>query len=259
MSEDLLMDVHEGVARIRINRPQAMNAMRSDMWPAMAELVRGIEHDRAVRCVLITGVGANFCSGGDVKEFGTTVDLSAAERAQFWMRNADRTNALFLTLERIGQPVVVSVRGTAAGGGLALVAAADLAICSENAKFLAAQIKLGAIPDSGAGYNLVRSIGLKRAKQYGLLGDAFDAPTALAIGVVNWVVPDGELEARTDALLARLARTPPVAAARTKAELNAAHTRTLADHFAQEALDVGACVSEEAYGEAVRAFLARRR
>ena len=256
---DLQLDIRDGVARITINRPEVMNAMRAAMWPEMADLVRSIEVDPAVRCVLISGAGANFCAGGDVKEFDTTVEMTAAERARFWMRNADQTNALFLTIERIGKPVVTSVRGNAAGGGLALIAAADLAIVSDTARFVVAQIKIGAVPDSGTGYNLVRSIGLKRAKQLCLLAESIDAGAALDMGLVNWVVPDAQLEQRTNELLSRLARLPIVAAARTKAELNAAHTRSLADHFAQEALDVGACVSEQAYGDSVRAFLTRRR
>src|SRR5262249_48861432 len=158
-------------AYVTINRAESRNAMHSQMWPGMADLLRQVEHDPAVRCIVLTGAGEHFCAGGDVKEFGTTVDMSPAERAAHWMKIADMTNSLFLIMERVPQPVVASVRGVAAGGGLALVAGADLAIVAENASFFAAQIKLGAIPDSGAGYNLVRSIGIKRAKQYSYLGD----------------------------------------------------------------------------------------
>jgi 2-(1,2-epoxy-1,2-dihydrophenyl)acetyl-CoA isomerase len=258
MSE-LQLEIKGSVARITINRPDLMNAMHSQMWPAMADMLRDVEPRTDVRCVLITGAGANFCSGGDVKEFSTTVTMTPDERAVFWSRVADRVNGLFQVIERAPQTVVVSARGVAAGGGLAIVAAADLAIASENCRFLAAQIKLGAIPDSALGYNMVRSVGLKRAKQYSLLGETFDAKTALEMGFVNWVVPDAELEPRTEELVARVARIPAVAMARTKAELNFAYTRTLADHVAQEAQDVAACVSQDAYVENVRAFMEKRR
>jgi enoyl-CoA hydratase/carnithine racemase len=258
MSE-LQFEVRDGAARITINRPELMNAMHSQMWPTMADMVREIEPRKDVRCVLITGAGANFCAGGDVKEFHTTVDMKAEERAVFWTRVADRVNGLFQILERAPQTVLVSARGVAAGGGLSLIAAADLAIVSENSRFLAAQIKLGAIPDSALGYNLVRSVGLKRAKQVSLLGDAFDAQTALDMGLVNWVVPDDQLAQRTEELVSRVVRIPATAMARTKAELNFAWTRTLADHVAQESQDVAACVAEDAYVDNVRAFIEKRR
>lgn len=256
---DLLFEVRDGVARITLNRPQVMNAMTSDMWPAVGEMIAQVEPREDVHCVLISGAGDNFCSGGDIQEFSSTVDMNPQARAVFWARSSDRTNWLFQLIERVPQTVVTSSRGVAAGGGLALVAAADLAIVSDTSRFLAAQIRIGAIPDSALGYNMVRSVGLKRAKQYGLLGDTFDAATALEMGLVNWVVKDAELEERTEALLARLVRNPRVAMARTKAELNFAHTRTLADHCVQESQDVAACISEPDYPERVRAFLERRR
>jgi 2-(1,2-epoxy-1,2-dihydrophenyl)acetyl-CoA isomerase len=225
----------------------------------MADMIRELEPDRDVRCILVTGAGANFCAGGDVKEFGTTVDMGPKERAVFWGRIADRVNVLFHLIERTSKIVVVSARGVAAGGGLSLIAAADLAIVSDNCRFVAAQIKLGAIPDSALGYNLVRSVGLKRSKQYCLLGESFEGRAALEMGLVNWVVPDAELEARTESLVAKVAKIPSVAMARTKAELNFALTRTLAEHLAQESQDVAACVGEDAYIENVRAFIDKRR
>jgi 2-(1,2-epoxy-1,2-dihydrophenyl)acetyl-CoA isomerase len=256
---DLLLEIRDNVARITINRPDAMNAMGFDMWTGMREMVREIEHDPQVRVVLITGAGANFCAGGDVKEFETTLDMTDRERAVMLMRVADNANPLFMVLERIPQPVVVSVRGIAAGGGLGLVAGADLAIVSENAKFFAAQIKIGAVPDSFVGYNLVRNIGVKRAKQYCLLGDILDARTALDAGLVNWVVPDAALEQQTDKLLARLVKMPGKAISLTKAELNAAHTRTMAEHMVQETLDIGACVADPAFQTSLRQVVARMR
>lgn len=255
---ELEMETRNGVARITINRPEVMNAMRSEMWPQLGDMVREVEHNTDIRCVLLTGAGHNFCSGGDVKEFSTTLDMTPEQRATHWMKNADQTNGhLFAVLERIPQPFVVSFRGVAAGGGMSLVAAADLAIASETARIHAAQIKIGAIPDSCAAYNFVRQFGIKQAKQYGFLGEPMDAQTALQLGLVNWVVPDGELEARTEELVAKLVKMPRVAMARTKALFNAAHRQTLAEYAVQEALDVGACVKEDDYVQNVRKFVTK--
>lgn len=259
MSDELLSDISGGVARFTINRPEAMNAMPARMWKGLADLVRGVEHDQDVRVILITGAGDHFCAGGDVKEFSTTIDLPPDERAKFWMGSADNGNSLFQVLERAPQPVVVRVKGTAAGGGMALVAAADLAIASESSRFLAAQIKVGAVPDSALSYNLVRGVGPKRAKQYCFLGEMMDAATALDIGLINWVVPDAELDAETDKLLARMVKLPRVALARTKTAMNVAHRISIADHLMQESLDIGACVSEPDFVERVSAFITRSR
>jgi 2-(1,2-epoxy-1,2-dihydrophenyl)acetyl-CoA isomerase len=256
---DLLFEKRDGVARIVFNRPLSTNAVTSQMWADMLAMVQGVEHDPQIRCLLLTGNGDSFCAGGDVKEFASTLALSDADRARFWVRSAEVTNAMFMTLERIPQPVVASVRGVAAGGGMALVAAADLAIASDTSRFHAAQIKLGAIPDSGVSYNMVRSIGLKRAKQYGMLGDVMDAATALDIGFVNWVVPDAELDARTDALLARLVKNSATGLALTKATFNDAWNETLGEHFVQEARDVGECVQTQDFMQRVRGFIERTR
>jgi len=124
---------------------------------------------------------------------------------------------------------------------------------------LAAQINIGAIPDTAVSYSLVQTVGVRRAKQYCLLGDAIDAQTALAMDLVNWVVKDEELEQRAEALVARLVQAPRVATARTKASLNRAHRIALDEHIQQQTEDVGACVVESDFVERVTAFIAKSR
>jgi 2-(1,2-epoxy-1,2-dihydrophenyl)acetyl-CoA isomerase len=258
-SDDVKFALAGGVATITINRPGAYNAMKVAMWAAMLEFVQSIEHDPQVRVLVLTGEGRHFCSGGDVSEFAQTVDLTPQDLATHWMRQADIINPLFVTLERIPQPVVASVRGIAAGGGLGLVAGSDLIVASETSRFFAAQIKLGAIPDSAVSFNLRRAIGIKKAKQYCLLGEEMDAQTGLELGLVNWVVPDGQLAEETDKLAARLVNMPSVAVARTKTALNRSFRNTLSDHFLEEAEDVGRCVSQPDFAREVRAFVDRKR
>ena len=127
---DVEMNLQGGVARITINRPAMLNAMSTTMWATMLAMAQRVEQDPGIRCVLLTGAGTSFCAGGDVKEFASTLKFDDAERARFWVNSAEVTNSLFMTLERMPQPVVVSARGVGAGGGMALVAAADLAIVS---------------------------------------------------------------------------------------------------------------------------------
>lgn len=257
MSE-LIADITGGIARFTINRPHAMNAMKNGMWEELGDHLRSIEMDRTIRAVCITGAGDNFCAGGDVKEFSTTLGMSDNERATHWMTSGDKGNQLFSIIERIPQPVVTRIRGMAAGGGLAMVAAADLAIASENSRFLAAQIRVGVIPDSALSYNLVRNIGPKRAKEICYLGDIFGPQEALEFGLLNWVVPDEELDAKTNALLERIAGLPQEALGRTKRAMNIAHRISVADHLAQETLDIGAVVADPDYAERVTAFMTRK-
>lgn len=260
MSDHELIFVIDGpVARITINRPQAMNAMKNGQWEEIGDFLRAIEMDPAVRVVLITGAGDNFCAGGDVKEFSTTLGMSDLERANHWMTSGDKGNQMFALIERIPQPVVARVRGMAAGGGLAIVAAADLAIASENSRFLAAQIRVGVIPDSALSYNLVRNIGPKRAKEICYLGDIFDPQTARECGLINRIVPDSELDAVIEDVVQRLARAPQEALARTKRAMNLAHRISVQDHLAQETLDIGAVVAHPDYAARVGAFMERKR
>lgn len=259
MSEpELIFAIDGPVARITINRPHAMNAMKNGQWEDVGDFLRSIEMNRAVRVVVITGTGDNFCAGGDVKEFSTTLGMTDLERANHWMTSGDKGNQMFALIERIPQPVVARVRGMAAGGGLAIVAAADLAIASENARFLAAQIRVGVIPDSALSYNLVRAIGPKRAKEICYLGDVFDAATARDCGLINKVVPDDGLDAAVEAVVQRLAAAPQEALGRTKRAMNLAHRISIQDHLAQETLDIGAVVAHPDYAERVSAFMRRK-
>lgn len=260
MSASELSFVIDGpIARATINRPHAMNAMKNGMWEELGDHLRSIEFNRDVRVVVIAGAGDNFCAGGDVKEMSTTLGMNGLECANHWMTSGDKGNQLFAIIERIPQPVVAKVRGVAAGGGLALVAAADLAIASENSRFLAAQIRVGVIPDCALSYNLVRNIGPKRAKQIAYLGDIFGPEDALAFGLLNWAVPDADLDARTEALLARIAGLAQEALGRTKRAMNLAHRISVSDHLAQETIDIGAVVIHPDYAARVTAFMERKR
>jgi 2-(1,2-epoxy-1,2-dihydrophenyl)acetyl-CoA isomerase len=249
----------DGVARFTLNRPDAMNALYDDEWAEFADLLGAVEPDPNVRCVLIDAVGPNFSAGGNVKEFASTLDLPSAERAALWMRSGRRASALFLLLHRMAQPCVVSVRGVVAGGGLGLALAADLVVASETTRFMPIQINIGAIPDAGVSYNLVRRIGTSRAMQYALLGDEIDAKTAAALGLANWVVPDADLEKKTEEIVGRISHGPQLATVRTKAAINQASHITAAEHFLQEARDIGACVSEAEFVQRIRAVLKRRK
>jgi 2-(1,2-epoxy-1,2-dihydrophenyl)acetyl-CoA isomerase len=259
MSQDLLCSVAEGIARMTFNRPEARNAMTGTMIQQMIAFCRRIENDGDVRCLSITGAGDHFMAGGDVKGFVPVIDQPAEQlRANFEQRSLDAA-PLWAILERMPKPVVCSARGFCAGAALSFVAGSDLTIASDNAKFLLAHVGLGLSPDAATTYHLPRTVGVKVAKQLAFFGDRFDAAEALRIGLVNWVVADSELDAKTEEILKRLATAPSVSIAQSKRLMNQALGSTISEQVAEEGIGVGNCAVSEDLKEGVRAFVEKRK
>jgi 2-(1,2-epoxy-1,2-dihydrophenyl)acetyl-CoA isomerase len=259
MSQELICSVAEGIARMTFNRPEARNAMTGPMIQDMLTFCRSIENDPDVRCLSITGAGEHFMAGGDVKGFVPVIDQPAELlRSNFEQRSLDAA-PLWVMLERMPKAVVCSVRGFSAGAALSLVAGSDLTIASDNAKFLLAHVGIGLCPDAATTYHLPRAVGVKVAKQLAFFGDRLDAQEALRIGLVNWVVPDAELEAKTEELLKRLALAPSISIAQSKRLMNQALGNTISEQLTEEGIGVGNCAVSEDLKEGVRAFVGKRK
>jgi 2-(1,2-epoxy-1,2-dihydrophenyl)acetyl-CoA isomerase len=151
------------------------------------------------------------------------------------------------------------VRGYCAGAALSFVAGSDLTIASDSAKFLLAHVGLGLSPDAATSYHLPRAVGVKIAKQLAFFGDRFDAEEALRIGLVNWVVPDAELDAKTEEILKRLAVAPSVSIAQSKRLMNRALGNTLSEQLTDEGIGVGNCAASDDLKEGIRAFVEKRK
>ena len=163
-----------------------------------------------------------------------------------------------MTIERMPQIVIASVRGFAAGSSVGIIAACDLVIASETAKFLLAQIKIGTSPDGGVSYFLTRQLGAKRAKEVILLGDVLSAADAERYGLVNRVVPDDQLDAETAKIAARLGAGPRCAQAEGKQLVNQALQNTLAQQLWAEASAVNRIVQTEDFIEGSSSFGEKR-
>ena len=209
MTEPLRLEVTDGVATVTLNRPEALNALSDDMVAALVEVMTRIEADPAVRCVVVRGAGDHFMAGGDIKGFHGRIADSPAARGAHFRDKIHRLHPAIAAMRRMPKPVIASLRGAAAGFGLSLVLATDLAIAADDAFFTLAYCRIGTSPDGGSSYHLPRIVGLRKAMEIALLGDRFDAETALRLGIVNWVVPAGDLEAETAQLAARLAGPCP--------------------------------------------------
>src|ERR1700737_2926815 len=249
---------HAGVCEITLNRPEILNAVNREVIAELAAAVAEAAEDRDARVVLLRGTGAHFCAGGDITMFAELIRLTPAERQKALYRIVDTLHPLLVRLRHMPKPVVSAVQGAAAGFGLSLVLAADLALAAEDAVFTSGYIHLGTSPDGGMTATLSRVVGLKRAAELMLLGDRFDAMRALELGVVSRVVPADALAAEAAALAARLAAGPTNAYGRTKALLQA----TLGDAFdaqlRRETESFAASAATEDFAEGVRAFLEKR-
>jgi 2-(1,2-epoxy-1,2-dihydrophenyl)acetyl-CoA isomerase len=254
VSETLLYAVSAGVATITLNRPEVMNALDSAMIVRLREVCEKARDDESVRAILLQGNGPAFLAGGDVALFHANLP----RLPQMIERLARELHYAILALRRAAKPVVASVHGACAGAGVSLLAAADFALAAAETKFTLAYSRIGASPDGGSTYFLPRLVGYRKALELTLLSDAFDAATALALGLVNRVVPAAELRAETDKLAQRLAAGPTYAYAQAKTLINDSFERPLEAQLEAESQAFARCARTADLAEGVTAFVEKR-
>ena len=254
---DLLETVKDGVALLTLNRPDRLNAMSAGMLDAMLEALPRLAEDAAVGVVVLTGSGRGFCAGGDVKamaegrEFGgdTFEEKASALRAQMEVSR---------WLHEMPKPTLAMVRGAAAGAGLSLAMACDMRIAGDSARFAPAFARVGYSGDFGGTWFLTQLVGTAKARELYYTAEILSAEVALALGLVNRVVPDAQLEEETMALARRMATGPRVALRYMKRNMNAAEAGTLKDLLDLEAWHHTRCGMTQDHREAARAFVDKR-
>ncbi|MBK5103435.1 MAG: enoyl-CoA hydratase/isomerase family protein [Burkholderiales bacterium] len=255
MSHELIETVADRVATLTLNRPDRLNALSTPMLDGLLEALPRLAADANVAVVVITGAGRGFCAGGDVKSMAEGSSQLALDDAVQRLRARMEVSRL---LHEIPKPTIAMVNGPAAGAGLAMALACDLRIASESARFITAFAKVGFSGDFGGSYFLSKLIGTGKARELYYTGEALDAAQALALGVVNDVVPAFELLEATTALAQRLAQGPGVALSLMKHNFNAAESGTLAELLDLEALHQVKAAKTEDHMEAARAFVEKR-
>src|SRR5487761_2226126 len=220
--EDIIYESAEGIARITINRPQRRNAFRPQTLFELSDAFERARDDIEVGAIILTGAGGDaFCSGGDQKIRGDDGYMGDDEVAR---RGVGRLNVLDLQVQirRLPKPVIAQIAGYAIGGGHILHLVCDLTIAADNARFGQTGPRVGSF-DGGYGSSLLaNTIGLKRAKEVWFLCRQYGAAEALSWGLVNTVVPLGELEAETVAWCRQILTLSPLALRMLKAGFNAA-------------------------------------
>ncbi len=206
----VLLAIEHAVAIVTLNRPRVLNAIDAQMAQALADVVARVERDGTARALLLRGEGRAFCAGGDVARFlegDPTVAIEAI---------IDPLHAALRTLDALKLPTLAAVQGPAAGAGFSLAMACDLCIVADDAVFNLAFARIGISPDSSSTYRLPRLVGERKALELAMLAEPVRAPEALALGLVNRVVPAADLASEAMALARRLAQGPTAAYARIK-------------------------------------------
>jgi len=213
MGEVVAVDIDQAVATLRLNRPP-MNALNSALQDELASAAAQVDADPQVRAVVLYGGEKLFAAGADIKEMA---DVSYARMAA----DSRHLQSSFNAVASISKPVVAAVTGYALGGGLELALCADFRVLGESARVGQPEILLGLIPGAGGTQRLPRLIGPARAKDLVFSGRFVGAAEALAIGLADQVVPDGEVYQTARALAARYAAGPPIALAAAKHAIDA--------------------------------------
>ena len=250
--QTLLVDVHEGVATVTVNRPDKLNALNDQVVADLRAAVAALKADPAVKGVILTGAGSKaFVAGADIGDLAKQGVMDGRERAL-------RGQAVLNALETMGKPVLAAVNGFALGGGCELAMACHIRIAGENAKFGQPEVKLGITPGYGGTQRLPRIVGKGRALHLLLSAELIDAQEALRIGLVTKVVPADQLMAEAEKLMRTILAHGPVAVALTIEAVHQGLELTLGEGLQLEANAFGLVASTEDMKEGLTAFLEKR-
>jgi len=247
---DLVESSRDGhVALLRINRPEARNALSPEVMDLLAGELERLDPDPEVRCVVIAGSDKVFAAGADIKAMSERSFAEALRHpaASFWRR-----------LAAIKTPMIAAVSGYALGGGCELALACDMIVAADTAQFGQPEITLGIIPGGGGTQRLARVLGKQRAMEYVLTGKRFDAETARAMGLVNEVAKKGKWLEQAIALAQTVAERPPIAARLAKQAVIAAEETALSAGLENERRLYELAMATEDRVEGMEAFLEKR-
>lgn len=260
MSDAIKVEKKGTVAWLTFNRPDKLNAMTIETWGLLGDLVRELDKDLNIRCLVITGAGRSFLAGHDVAEIKehaediTSGKVGAIQLREWQKLLQDTTRAI--RLARF--PVIAAVKGYAVGAGCELVFACDLIVAEANAKFGFPEVNIGATITNGGTYFLPRKVGLAKARELAYTGEFIDAAEAHRIGLVNRLVKDGELASEAERLARRIASRAPMAVQLHKVMIDRGQEASLEAmlHFETECMVQSSLTPESIEG--TTAFLEKR-
>jgi len=250
--ENLLYEKRDAVAVITLNRPKVLNALNRRTLEELDACVREVIADDSVRVAILTGAGEKaFVAGADINELAQLTPVAGRDYGLFGQWVLDR-------IEQSPKPFIAAVNGFALGGGCELAMACHIRIASENAKLGQPEVKLGIIPGYGGTQRLARLVGKGRALQLVMTGEQITAQQALAIGLVNEVVPLADLIPEAEAMAKKIAANAPLAVRFAIEAVNRGLEMPLAEGLFLEATLFSLCCTTEDMKEGTKAFLEKR-
>jgi len=251
VTDEIAVTDSGGVRLLELNRPDSLNALTDTMRRSIEECVREFDADDSLKALVLTGRGRGFCSGADLATAQPVEKLSRRHRKQprFWWH---------LPFDATEKPTICALNGVAAGGGLGLALSCDIIIAGASAKLHPAFLKVALSPDNGVAQQIVRRIGYSRSLLFFLRGEPFTAEQAAAIGLVDEVVPDADLQETAMALATAVATGPSVAIELTKRLLKSANELDRKTALALEEISINLSRGTLDAAEGVAAFRERR-
>ncbi|PKN60905.1 MAG: hypothetical protein CVU53_00645 [Deltaproteobacteria bacterium HGW-Deltaproteobacteria-11] len=253
--ENILFEKAAQTATITLNRPEAYNALNEGLFKDLARALEICADDDDTRAVVLTGAGKAFCSGGDISAFREEIDTNPSDPLRQLIKIL---NVCILGLRALPKPVIAAVNGAVGGGGMSLMAACDLRICASSVRFRQAYTNLGLVPDGAWALTVGRLIGFNKAQELIFLDPVFDAEQALAWGLVNRVVADGDLQRVAAEMAMRLSKGPTRSYAIAKENINHAMLDQLERQLERERSGMIRAAKTADYKEGLRAFFEKR-
>ncbi len=255
--EAITVETAGPVRTVTLNRPESLNSLNENMTSELADAIQQIRRDDAIRCMVLTGAGRAFCSGQDLGQLKTSyADSKFVPNLKEELKR--RYHPVVFGIRELEKPVIAALNGVAAGAGLSIALACDIRIASDKASLIEVFINVGLVPDAGSTFFLPRLVGLGKALELCFTGDKVSANEALAIGMVNKVVPAEELTKATNELANRLAKLPTRAIGLTKRLLNQSFNADLHAQLDAEGLAQEAAGNSADHREGVLAFFDKR-
>ena len=251
MSDTILSEVRGSIGIATLNRPQALNALNTELLDTLAALLEAWDGDDRVRCIIITGSERAFAAGADIKEM--------ADKSYSQMVALNLYGAQCDRIARVKKPVIAAVAGFALGGGCELAMLCDFILAADSAKFGQPEITLGILPGLGGSQRLTRAVGKAKAMEMCLTGRMMDAAEALASGLVSRVVPAAELLAEAIKVAEKIAAQSGPALAMTKEAVNRAYETVLAEGLLFERRQFHARFATHDQKEGMAAFAEKRK
>jgi enoyl-CoA hydratase/carnithine racemase len=257
-NEEVLIENHGAVRWIKLNRPEAMNAITGTMLGQLNDAFKAADDDASVRVVVLTGMGRAFCAGLDLKQAARGEGIGGAGLAAAGARHYSTREICTVTLQRMDKPVIGAINGPAAGYGLDLALGCDIRLMSDAAILMPGFARMGVVPESGGTWYLPRLLGWAKACEISMLGDTLDAARSVEFGLANRAVPHDQLTSVTSEWAGKIAANAPLAIQEMKRLFRHGLTQDFESHSHHVLMSVLNLFRSEDFREAVQAFAQKR-